>query len=203
MQVSRKDPIRFSDRKPSDLSWRLVKSDGRAPDIVAFEEAVIEFFLDAAALLGVPNSVAAIYGICFASPEALSFSDIISRLNISSGSVSQGLRVLKEVGALKCSSTGNSPTASSQRSSLSAVTRETTRYEPDLALRKLVLHWIENHLQKQIISGRKRLKRIEIAAPSHPSASAAVLHERLAALRTWHGKAGALIPVAKGFLKLS
>ena len=75
--------------------------DGRAPETVAFEGQVVDFFVDAADLLGVPKSVAAIYGIVFASPEPLSFAEIEARLDLSKGSISQGLRVLKEVGALK------------------------------------------------------------------------------------------------------
>ena len=59
------------------------------------------FFLEAADILGVPKSVAAIYGICFASPQPLGFSEIQARLDISAGSISQGLRVLREIGALK------------------------------------------------------------------------------------------------------
>ena len=52
---------------------------------------MVEFFVKAADLLGIPKSVAAIYGICFASPEPLSFADIEARLDISRGSISQGV----------------------------------------------------------------------------------------------------------------
>jgi DNA-binding transcriptional ArsR family regulator len=80
---------------------KLIKTDGRAPEVVAFEEAVIGLVLDSALLFGVPKSVAVIYGLCFASPEPLGFSDISARLTLSSGSISQGLRVLREAGVLK------------------------------------------------------------------------------------------------------
>lgn len=79
----------------------LVRSGGRDPETVAFEASLVAFFVDAADMLGVPKSVAAIYGICFASPEPLSFAEIEARLDISKGSISQGLRVLREVGALR------------------------------------------------------------------------------------------------------
>src|SRR5437868_443768 len=79
----------------------LVLRAGRPADVVEFEVQVVEFFVGAADLLGVPKSVAAIYGMVFASPAPLSFADIESRLNLSKGSVSQGLRVLRDVGALK------------------------------------------------------------------------------------------------------
>jgi hypothetical protein len=56
----------------------LVLADGRDPENVRFEVAVITCFVDAADLLGVPKSLAAIYGICFASPDH--FSDLKSAL---------------------------------------------------------------------------------------------------------------------------
>ena len=69
----------------------LVLPGDRPADVVAFEAATVDFFVDAADLLGVPKSVAAIYGVVFASPVPLSFADIESHLGISKGSVSQGL----------------------------------------------------------------------------------------------------------------
>lgn len=115
--------------KPSGL----VKAGDRPADVVAFEEALVSFFTDAADNLGVPKSVAAIYGICFASPEPLSFSDINERLDISSGSVSQGLKVLREVGALRVAETPSELSAIRSkllgRSPVSA--RAMTDSEPD------------------------------------------------------------------------
>jgi FlaA1/EpsC-like NDP-sugar epimerase len=70
-------------------STSLVLEAGREPQAVEFERALVAFFLDAAEMLGVPKSVAAIYGVCFASPLPLSFADIEERLDISKGSISQ------------------------------------------------------------------------------------------------------------------
>ncbi len=74
---------------PPSLSWRLIRADGRPTDVVAFEEAVVAFFLETAEILGVPKSLAAIYGVIFASPVPLSFSEVQERLDISAGSISQ------------------------------------------------------------------------------------------------------------------
>jgi DNA-binding transcriptional regulator GbsR (MarR family) len=200
-----------SDHPSAELTWRLVKADGRPSNVVAFEEAVIEFFLESATLLGIPKSVAAIYGICFASPEPLSFSDINDRLNISSGSISQGLRVLKEVGALKVADATETPRSrnpdtpnfhgSLQHGIDNKRARE--RYEPDLELRKLVLHWIEKRLQAQLTSGRGRLLQIIDSIPETSSASAEKLKTRFESLQTWQDKAHSLLPIAKTFLKLT
>lgn len=67
----------------------MIRPNGRPADVVAFEESVVAFFLEAATVLSVPKSLAAIYGVCFASPVPLSFSEVQERLDISAGSISQ------------------------------------------------------------------------------------------------------------------
>lgn len=113
----------------------LVLPGDRDPTVVAFEGQVVDFFVDAADLLGVPKSVAAIYGIVFASPEPLSFAEIEARLDISKGSISQGLRVLREVGALK------EVSADADRAEL---------FTPDLEMRKLASRFLEKRLEQQL-----------------------------------------------------
>ncbi len=172
--------------KPDSVS-RLVLPGNRAPSQVAFEAAMVDFFASAADLLGVPKSVAAIYGIVFASPGPLSFAEIEARLDISKGSVSQGLRVLREVGALK------------------EVSKDDDRAElftPDLEMRKLIQRFLENRLQKQLVAGSSRLDSLLKAVPGQ-NGDAAELRRRLKSLQDWHSKARKLLPLAKTFLKLA
>ena len=145
-------------------SAALVRGDGRAPDAVAFEVALVDFFVRGAELLGAPRSVAAIYGIIFASPEPLSFADIEARLDISKGSVSQGLRVLREIGAIKVVD-GNG----SRRD----------YFAPDLELRKLVVRFLDERLQRQLSDGSERLKHLGRSVPSSSAANNVILRERL------------------------
>jgi len=172
--------------KAPGLSWTLVRSEGRPREVVAFEEEVLVFFLDSANLLGVPKSVAAIYGICFASPEPLSYSDIQSRLNLSSGSISQGLKVLREVGALK-------------------LVRNDARdcMTPDLELRKLIQHWLSERLQNQLTAGQSRLRVIAELVPSGRTPSGKALRSRIQSLQGWHEKASAILPLVRTALKFS
>lgn len=165
----------------------LVASGDRPAEVVAFEAAVVDFFVGAADLLGIPKSVAAIYGIVFASASPLSFADIETRLRISKGSISQGLRVLREVGALK------EVSAREDRSEL---------FEPDLELRKLVGRFLENRLQKQLDAGNGRLDTLARAVPGGRTVEAGILRQRLRHLQATHQKARALLPIAKTFLKL-
>lgn len=176
----------------------LIRTAGRAPRVVAFEAEVLSFFVDAADILGVPKSVAAIYGICFASAEPLSFADIDARLDISQGSISQGLRVLRDVGALKIASELPHPALNSQ-------VRDAKRrdyYTPDLELRKLAAHFIEQRLEKQLGTGKQRLEAMQAAVPAGENGSAEELKARLTYLQSWHDQARALVPLARTFLKL-
>jgi len=135
----------------------------------------------------VPKSVAAIYGICFASAEPLSFADIEQRLDVSAGSISQGLRILREVGALKPIS----------------VDRDRREFfEPDLHLRRLAVRWLEQRLQKQLASGKDRLKSVSKTIPAGRSGSAKILRSRVKTLQGWSEQASAVLPIVKTFLKL-
>ena len=62
---------------------------------------MIDVFVRAAGLIGLPRSIGEIYGLLFCSPKALSFDELVERLQISKGSVSQGLKVLRQLGAVK------------------------------------------------------------------------------------------------------
>ncbi len=166
----------------------LVRAAGRAVAQVDFESAVVDFFVEAADLLGVPKSVAAIYGVVFASPVPVSFADIAVRVNFSKGSVSQGLRILREMGALK---------------EVSIEADRAELFTPDLELRQLMQRFIEQRLQRQLDSGRVRLAGLKKTAAAFPGPAQKELLQRVKKLQQWHDKARALLPMAKTFLKLS
>lgn len=164
----------------------LVVAGARPAGQVEFDRKVVDFFVSAADLLGVPKSVAAIYGIVFASAEPLSFSDVEARLDISKGSISQGLRVLRDVGALK---------------EVSSPQDRLNRFTPDLALRKLVGRFIENRVEKQLDAGSAKLATLVKAVPGS-GAESAELQTRLESLSDWHRKARTVLPVVRAILKV-
>lgn len=164
----------------------MVRAGDRDLHVVEFERALVSFFVEAADLLGVPKSVAAIYGVCFAAAAPLSFGDIEQRLDISRGSISQGLRVLREVGAIK---------------EVSEAADRRELFTPDLELRKLANHWIEQRLSKQLASGSGRLQAITKSVPGG-NGNAKVLRARLKTLQDWHDKTRAVLPIIRTFLKL-
>ena len=66
-----------------------------------FQIQCAEMFAELVQIFGVPKSVGQIYGVLYATPEPLSFSDIVEQLNISKGSASQGLQLLRSLGAVR------------------------------------------------------------------------------------------------------
>jgi HTH-type transcriptional regulator, glycine betaine synthesis regulator len=165
----------------------FIRRSGRDREVVAFETSVIAFFLEAADILGIPRSLATIYGICFSSPVPLSFAEIGERLDISKGSISQGLRVLRGVGALK---------------EVSIETERVERFEPDIELRKLFLHYIENRVEKQLEAGEKQICKIKSTVP-RGSVGSRKLAARIQVLDGWHAKSRALLPLVKVALELT
>ena len=165
----------------------LVKPGDRPPDVVAFEGQMVDFFVSAADLLGVPKSVAAIYGIVFASAQALSFAEIENRLSISKGSISQGIRMLREVGALKEVSSEND---------------RVECFEPDLELRKLIMTFIETRLKKQLDVGTGKVNSLRKLIPTSRGNVAQILRARLKSVEDWQLKANTMLPVIKAFLKI-
>ena len=78
------------------------KSAGRRPSRPSYEPLqpheieLADFFVRMAGILGVPRSVAEIYALLYVSTGPVDFDHIQGRLGISKGSVSQGLKFLRD-----------------------------------------------------------------------------------------------------------
>lgn len=191
--------MRREGRPARGRSGALVRAAGRGRAIVDFERALVDFFIGASDVLGVPKSVAAIYAVCFASAEPLSFSEIHQRLDVSAGSISQGLRLLREVGALRVAH-------DMTRVPLHKLARESRsreRFEPDLGLRKLIAHFIEQRLDHLLETAEAALSKISKQVPASSVDASKLLGARIATLQNWHQQARELLPVIKSFLKLN
>nr|MCU0750087.1 hypothetical protein [Akkermansiaceae bacterium] len=75
--------------------------DGSAQNLDPLQRQVVDVFVDGVRVLGLPRSIGEIYGLLFISPSPLSLDDLVHRLQISKGSASQGLRMLKSLGAVR------------------------------------------------------------------------------------------------------
>lgn len=186
-----------------EIQWVL--PNGRPSDVIAYEEEMVRFFVDAADLLGVPKSLAAVYGIIFATPEPLSFSEISAKLNFSNGSVSQALRVLREMGAIRTAEDGRQRTEDGQRTAEGGAGRASARerFVPDLELRKLVGRFIEQRLEKQLDAGSSRLDSLKRTVPAGDKRANAELARRLKSLSDWHTRARQLLPLVRTVLRVT
>jgi len=109
-----------------------------SPTEDAFQQAIVELFGPAADVLGIPRSIAAIYAVIFASPRPLCFADVENRLGLSKGSVSQGLRVLRNVGAIQIAGATEQSAKREEPSGVSEApsgkSKEPTAQQPTLAV---------------------------------------------------------------------
>ncbi|MFT6181686.1 MAG: DNA-binding transcriptional regulator GbsR (MarR family) [Akkermansiaceae bacterium] len=151
-----------------------------------FEALVIDFFCDGVRLLGLPKSIGEIYGLLYVTQEALSLDDLVSQLGISKGSASQGLKMLRELGAVKESN---------------AIAGRRSYYEPDVELKQLVGGFIKEQVRPHLASGEGKLADLkEMVAEMPGDARADFYAERLERLGRWSKRAKVVLPLLQKFL---
>lgn len=152
-----------------------------------FERQVVDFFCDGVKLLGLPKSVGEIYGLLFITPEPLSLDDLVVRLGISKGSASQGLRTLRELGAVRV-----------------AVGEEGARrifFEPDVELKRLVGGFIKEQVRPHVRSGEQKLAYLKTTAAGFNDHERAEFYaDRMDKLDRWSKRAKIVLPIIQKFL---
>jgi DNA-binding transcriptional regulator GbsR (MarR family) len=111
-----------------------------------WEDAVIDLFLHAANSFGLPKSYGQIYGLLFCRDHPLAMDEVMKLLQISKGSASQGLRALRQLGAV---------------SSVFAPGDRKERFVAESRLRKLVGGFLREQADPHLEKGTARLKQIE------------------------------------------
>jgi DNA-binding transcriptional regulator GbsR (MarR family) len=182
----------------------------QAPRLSPGEAQVIAIFVKMAQTLGAPRSLGEIYGLLFATARPLSFQDINDRLDLSKGSVSQGLRFLRTVGAIQ------------------SVVMEGDRreyFEPVVELRALVGGFLKERINPQLEEWGVRAKALRIedfarAESDEPTANSSeapsglkakslqlaaqqkrkIIEGRLDKLKTWQKRADTVLPMVSKLL---
>lgn len=160
--------------------------EGETPTegLLAVQAHFIELFVSAADALGVPRSIGEIYGVIFAAPRPLTFQEIVERLNLSKGSVSQGLKALRSLGAVRTAYVPGD---------------RRDHFEPETELRMLVAGLLRDRIQPHLEQGRQRLERVRAEVAGGEGAlseeEARVLRTRLAKLESWRKKGALLLPL--------
>lgn len=150
-----------------------------------WEVATVELFVRAAQLIGVPKSMGQIYGLLFCAEGPLPMDEVVLRLGISKGSASQGLRTLRQIGAVK---------------TVFQPGDRRDHYQVELKLRRLVAGFLSGQVEPHLESGASRLEHIaELAARSTPAVRARA-EQRLRILHSWRDKSAKIVPLVQRIL---
>lgn len=150
--------------------------------LTPLEVAVIDLFQGALRMLGLPKSIGEIYGLLFASPRPLPLDELVQRLRISKGSASQGLKVLRAVGAVKATYV-----AGDRRD----------HYAAEVELKRLAIGFIREQVEPRLESGETKLARIQELVRGMPAEEpdAEFYRDRAVRLASWHGRARGILPL--------
>ena len=152
-------------------------------NLVEWEFAVIDLFLNTAQSVGLPKSLGQIYGLLFCRDESLSMGEIMELLQISKGSASQGLRALKQLGAVNLVFERND---------------RKERFLAEIRLRKLVSGFIREQGEPHLDKGMVRLQNLDNLLNSvqdFDSAQRGKNREKI--LVGWHRQMSRLLPLLK------
>jgi DNA-binding transcriptional regulator GbsR (MarR family) len=162
--------------------------DGSTHDLTPLERQVVEFFVDGVRVLGLPRSIGEIYGLLFISRPPLSLDDLVRRLGISKGSASQGLRMLRSLGAVR-------------EADFNGGTERRTYFEPAIELKRLVGGFIREQIRPHLESGKTKINRLaETAREIEDPAHRAFLSERVDRLDQWMVSSGRVLPLLQKIL---
>ena len=143
------------------------------------ESEVIALFVRMADVLNLPRSVGEIYGVLFISSDPLCLDDCRVRLNISKGSTSQGLKILRSFGAIR---------------SVYIPGDRKDYYVAEASLRKMASGFASEQIQPHVASGEERLQRIRDLLDQHDGEGKEELAEKIDLLENWQRRAGKALP---------
>ena len=157
-----------------------------AREMPSWEAGVVELFVRGANLVGLPRSVGEIYGSLFCAQEPTTFDALVERLQISRGSVSQGLKVLRQLGAVKVHYIAGS---------------RKDHYLAELSMQQLVQGFVRDQLGPHLESGSARLKEVEaliVAEVDIEKRSHA--EQRFNTLLSWQRRGQKILPLVMAVL---
>jgi len=163
---------------------KLIKSEpSRNAPVGSSENSILHLCVKLCAILGLPKSVGLIYGAVFVSAQPIEAGDICKKLKISRGSVSQGLKFLRELGAVRVEGeSGN----------------RAEHFVVEDHLRKAV----ETFVTKKIAPAFDELGQEVVRLEGDPNNNLPTeLKEKLETIRRWHSHGQLLLPLVTGFLR--
>lgn len=161
------------------------KSVSRKAGLSEIEVEAIEMFINFLKLIGLPKSVGEIYGLLFVSPKPLAMDDLMQRLSISLGAASQGLRLLRSLGAVKV---------------VYSPGERRDHYVADLELSKFATTFIKDELKPRMERGLERIRRMEELAETMTPEDRKTTYKRIERLKHWLERGDKMMPWILKFL---
>lgn len=155
-------------------------------ELNAFQEETIRLFVNAAKVLSIPRSMGEIFGLLYSTDRPLALDDVVNYLGISKGSASQGLRWLRDIGAVR---------------SVYITGDRRDHFEAETELRRLVLGFLRETVEPHLTRGPDYLERIEAATGALPPATRKFAEGRASKLRRWHKFASQTLPMFLNFAR--
>jgi DNA-binding transcriptional regulator GbsR (MarR family) len=152
------------------------RSKAEAAALTDLESQVIELFVDLAEMIGYPRSVGQLFGMLYISAEPMSMESLTSRLAISKGSASQGLKVLRTLGAVKTSYVPG---------------RRRQHYGAEMSIRKITANFMRDQVGANLRNIGERLDAIENLQPSGDSK----IINKIDSLSSWQNRAEKMLPI--------
>ena len=156
-------------------------------EITDYERDIIELVFQFGGLIGLSRSVCAIYGILFCSIEPASMEEISSRLKLSIGSTSQGLKLLRGLGAVR---------------TVYVPGERKEHYQAEFNFREIVSKYLNDEIRPQILGTSLCLDRIESDLNVIPSEKLLIIKERLGIIRKLDKRLNQIIPAISKILSL-
>ena len=157
--------------------------------IAAYEDGFVAVFADLAELFGNPRSYGQIYGLLFSREEPLTMEEIARRLEISQGSISQGLRQLEAFGAILKERNSGARQA---------------RYTAKLEMKLLISGFLKERVIPRLESTESRVEGIrrvlDADKESLDETFLETANHRLGRVAKWHRSARTLLPIARKIL---
>ena len=164
----------------SSAATEQANSSNSTSALSELEVEVISLFVNAVKMLGMPKSVGEIYGLLYISPQPLPLDALVERLDISKGSASQGLKVLRSFGAVKQVYIGGD---------------RRDHYAAETELKKLAAGFIREEIKPRLESGATRLERLKALSAAEASGDSEYYQGRVAKLGQWHARSQELLPL--------
>ena len=145
------------------------------------EVDAIEMFINFFRLLGLPKSIGEIYGLLFVSPHPLTMDDLMTRLDISLGAASQGLKTLRAFGAVKA---------------VYSPGERRDHFVADLELSRFASSFIKEQILPKLEQASARVERMEAELVNLPDGERRETQSRIDELSRWLTRGRTMLPVA-------